>query len=130
MLYLKRNNNIERNYIYCNYTYIPYLRYNCDYKLVSYAMLSSGIPWNMPRVTCIFRIHTSLYPTSMGGIVVFLNTKHWIKIFHKLFSADSSFRAFSGNIFYDKNVIFHIWIYTMILELIRIPEIQYPVFSI
>ena len=24
-------------------------------------MLSSGIPWNMPRVTCIFRIHTSLY---------------------------------------------------------------------
>ena len=23
-------------------------------------MLSSGIPWNMPRVTCIFRIHTSL----------------------------------------------------------------------
>ena len=22
----------------------------------SYAMLSSGIPWNMPRVTCIFRI--------------------------------------------------------------------------
>ena len=28
----------------------------------SYAMLSSGITWNMPRVTCIFRIHTSLYP--------------------------------------------------------------------
>ena len=27
----------------------------------SYAMLSSGIPWNMPRVTCIFRIHTSLW---------------------------------------------------------------------
>ena len=26
----------------------------------SYAMLSSGIPWNMSRVTCIFRIHTSL----------------------------------------------------------------------
>ena len=23
-------------------------------------MLSSGIPWNMPRVTCFFRIHTSL----------------------------------------------------------------------
>ena len=26
----------------------------------SYAMLSRGIPYNMPRVTCIFRIHTSL----------------------------------------------------------------------
>ena len=26
----------------------------------SYAMLLSGIPWNMSRVTCIFRIHTSL----------------------------------------------------------------------
>ena len=26
----------------------------------SYAMLSRGIPCNMPRVTCIFRIHTSL----------------------------------------------------------------------
>ena len=26
----------------------------------SYAMFSSAIPWNMPRVTCIFRIHTSL----------------------------------------------------------------------
>ena len=25
----------------------------------SYAMLLSGIPWNMPCVTCIFRIHTS-----------------------------------------------------------------------
>ena len=26
----------------------------------SFAMLSSGIACNMPRVTCIFRIHTSL----------------------------------------------------------------------
>ena len=26
----------------------------------SYAMLSLGIPWNMPHVTCIFRIHTHL----------------------------------------------------------------------
>ena len=26
----------------------------------TYAMLSSGIPWNMPRVTCVFRIHTNL----------------------------------------------------------------------
>ena len=25
-----------------------------------YAMLSSGIPWNMPRVSCIFHIHTPL----------------------------------------------------------------------
>ena len=31
----------------------------------SYAMLSSGIPWNMPRVTCIFRIHTSLFEPSV-----------------------------------------------------------------
>ena len=33
-------------------------RYNTIH--TSYAMLSSGIPWNMLRVTCIFRIHTSL----------------------------------------------------------------------
>ena len=25
----------------------------------SYAMLSSGVPWNIPRVTCIFFVHTA-----------------------------------------------------------------------
>ena len=29
----------------------------CNTIHASYAMLSGGIPWNMPRVTCIFRIH-------------------------------------------------------------------------
>ena len=33
-------------------------------------MLSSGIPWNMPRVTCIFRVHTSL----LGSCVYKENT--------------------------------------------------------
>ena len=33
----------------------------CDVINTSYAMLSRGIPWNMPRVTCIFCMtHNSL----------------------------------------------------------------------
>ena len=35
-------------------------------------MLLSWIPWNMPRVTCIFRIHTSLY--NVGECVYEENT--------------------------------------------------------
>ena len=27
----------------------------------SYAMVTSGIPWNMPCITCIFHIHMSLW---------------------------------------------------------------------
>ena len=44
----------------------------------------------------------SLYSTSVSGIVVLLNTKHWIKISRILFSTDSSFRPFWGKIFRDK----------------------------
>ena len=46
----------------------------------------------------------SSYPTNVGGIIVLLNTKDWIKYFLILFSTDSSFRPFSGNIFPDKSV--------------------------
>ena len=42
----------------------------------SYAMLSSGIPWNMPRVTCIFRIHTSLYSAKKRCKIVVFNCEH------------------------------------------------------
>ena len=39
----------------------PQISVNLDYTIyTSYAMLSSGIPWNMPRITCIFHIHTGL----------------------------------------------------------------------
>ena len=44
----------------------------------------------------------SLYSTSVSGIIVLLNTKHWIKISRILFSTDSSFRPFWGKIFRDK----------------------------
>ena len=46
-----------------SYHIISYhMSYHISYHIIhtSYAMLSSEIPWNMPRVTCIFRIHTSL----------------------------------------------------------------------
>ena len=48
----------------------------------------------------------SSYPISVSGIIVLLNTKHWIKISRTIFSADSSFRPFCGKIFRDKNVWF------------------------
>ena len=50
----------------------------------------------------------SLYLTSVSGIIVLLNTKHWIRIYRISFSTDSSFRPFWGKIFRDKIVIFHI----------------------
>ena len=61
----------------------------------------------------------SSYPTSVSGIIVLLNTKHWIKIFRAIFSTDSSFRPFCGNIFCDKNVSFHIWTNYSIQDLYR-----------
>ena len=49
------------NVFYVWYSIVQYSIYSIvQYIYTSYAMLSSGIPWNMPRVTCIFRIHTSL----------------------------------------------------------------------
>ena len=36
---------------------------------------------------------TRSYPTSVSGIIVLLNTKHWIKISRISFSIDSSFRS-------------------------------------
>ena len=38
-------------------------------------MLSSGIPWNMPRITCIFRIHTSLYAYQYASSPYIIYTK-------------------------------------------------------
>ena len=51
----------------------------------------------------------SSYPTNVSGIIVLLNTKHWIKLSRTIFSTDSSFRPFCGKIFRDKNVSSHIW---------------------
>ena len=61
----------------------------------------------------------SSYPTSVSGIIVLLNTKHWIKIFRTIFSTDSSFRLLCGKIFRDKNVSFHIWTNYSIQDLYR-----------
>ena len=52
----------------------------------------------------------SSYPTSMSGIIVLLNTKHWIQMSQILVSTDTSFWPFCGKIFLDKIVSFHIWI--------------------
>ena len=51
----------------------------------------------------------SSYPASVSGIIVLLNSKHWIKISRTLVSTDLSFWPFCGKIFRDKNVSFHIW---------------------
>ena len=45
-------------YITVQYSTVQYSIVSIVY--TSYAMLSSGLPWNMPRVTCVFRINTSL----------------------------------------------------------------------
>ena len=50
----------------------------------------------------------SSYPASVSGIIVLLNTKHWLKISQSLFSTKTSFRPFWGNIFRDKIVSFRI----------------------
>ena len=54
-----RYNTIQYNTI--QYNTIQYITIQCNtiqYNTIhtSNAMLSSGIPWNMPRVTCIFRM--------------------------------------------------------------------------
>ena len=50
----------------------------------------------------------SSYPTSVCGIIVLLNTKHWIK-YLDFFSIESSSRLFWGKTFRKKIVSFHIW---------------------
>ena len=77
----------------------------------------------------------SSYPTSVSGIIVLLNTKHWIKISRILFSSDLSFRL--GGEFSVTNLSVSIFeqitgyrIYTVSREPIRLLEIQYPVFGI
>ena len=63
--------------------------------------------------------YLSSYPTSVSGIIVLLNTKHWIKIFRTIFSTNSSLRPFCGKIICDKNVSFHIWTNNSIQDLYR-----------
>ena len=76
------------------------------------------------------------YSTSVSGIIVSLNTKHWIKIYRTIFSTDSSFRPFCGKIFMIKMLVSIFGqttvykIYTVSRELTRLLEIQYPVFGI
>ena len=78
----------------------------------------------------------SSYPTSVSGMIVILNTKHWIKICRTIFSTDSSFRPFCGKIsvikmlvsIFGQTTVYKI--YTVSRELITLPEIQYPVFGI
>ena len=78
----------------------------------------------------------SSYPTGVSGIIVLLNTKHWIKKSRVLFSSDLSFRPIWVEIFRDNfsvsifGQITGYRIYTASREPIRLLEIQYPVFGI
>ena len=76
------------------------------------------------------------HPTSVGGVIVLLNTKHWIKVSRILFSTDSSFGHFVGNFSVIKLSVSIFGqttgyrICTVSREPIRLPEMQYPVFGI
>ena len=58
--------------------------------------------------TCLANTKSS-YPTSVSGIIVLSNTKHWIKLSRILFSSDLSFLPIWGQIFRENFVSFHIW---------------------
>ena len=77
----------------------------------------------------------SSYPTTnVSGIIVLLNTKHWIKISRTIFFTESSFRHFVENFsvikmlvsIFGQTTVYKI--YTVSKEPIRLPETQYPVF--
>ena len=53
--------------------------------------------------------HKFILATSVSGIIVLSNIKHWIKISLILFSTYSSFWPFWGKFFLNKIVNFHIW---------------------
>ena len=76
----------------------------------------------------------SSYPTSVSGIIVLLNPKHWIKVSRILFSTDSSFLPLaviklSVSVF-GQTTCTGYRIYTVSREPIRLLEIQYLVFGI
>ena len=77
----------------------------------------------------------SSYPTTnVSGIIVLLNTKHWIKISRTIFFTESSFCHFVENFsvikmlvsIFGQTTVYKI--YTVSKEPIRLPETQYPVF--
>ena len=86
---------------------------------------------------------TNSYPTSANVIIVLLNTKHWMRIFRILISKTRVFSYFEGKFTMIKLSVSIFGqtagsrIYTVHVgrkpvgrELIRLPEIQYPVFGI
>ena len=78
----------------------------------------------------------SSYPTSVSGIIVLFNTKHWIKYLEFYFLPTRLFRHFEGKFsviklsvsIFGQITVYRI--YTVSREPIRLPEIQYPVFGI
>ena len=72
----------------------------------------------------------------MSGIIVLLNTKHWIKIFELYFLPTQVFGHFVEKISVIKMLVSIFGqitvykIYTVSREPIRLPKIQYPVFGI
>ena len=79
----------------------------------------------------------SSYPTSVSGIIVLLNTKHWIKYLKFHFLPTRVFGHFEGKFSVIKLSVpifgqtTGYRIYTVRREkTIRLPETQYPVFSI
>ena len=90
----------------------------------------------MDEVQSTESVIISSYPTSASGIIVLLNTKHWIKISQILFLPTQVFGHFEGKFSVVK---FSVSIfgqtmgyrnYTMSREPIRLPEVQYTVFGI
>ena len=75
-------------------------------------------------------------PTSVSGIIVLLNTKHWIKIFELYFLPTRVFGHFVEKISVIKMLVSIFGqitvykIYTVSREPIRLLKIQYPVFGI
>ena len=79
----------------------------------------------------------SSYPTSVNGIIVLLNTIHYIKLSQILLSTDSSLIGhFEGKVsviklpvsIFGQTIEYSIFIVSR--KPIRLPEIQYPVFGI
>ena len=78
----------------------------------------------------------SSYPTSVSGIIVLLNTKHWKKYFELYFLPTRVFGHFVEKFSVIKMLVsifgqISVYkIYTVSREPIRLPKIQYPVFGI
>ena len=69
----------------------------------SYAMLSCGIPWNMHRVTCIFRVHMSVFSENfgIGSKAIFRSFHNFLKFSINLRKSSEVFGKFTdviGNV--------------------------------